>query len=171
MGVERRNFSSEMLKECLVCVFWNSYSIHSFIRVLNFALWLFKHWRWSPPILCTFHKYFFSIFQGHELRQFFLYEMLKWCLVCVICNFNCLHSSIFKLCTMLFTHWRYAYLILCTFDKYFSFWQVLNLGICMYCWVLILVLSPFLYLIICSRRWFIYLISLNSIFLLWLFTH
>ena len=34
-------------------------------------------------------------------QSFFLSEMLRGCLVCVICNSNSIHSFIFKLCLMI----------------------------------------------------------------------
>ena len=52
-------------------------------------------------LFCACFINFFSFLRGVELRHFFPSEMLRGCLVCVICNSNSIHSFIFKLCTMI----------------------------------------------------------------------
>ena len=53
--------------------------------------------------MCTFYfvhiSYTFIILRGVEL---FHPKMLRWCLVCVICNTNSFQFFIFKLCIMIF---------------------------------------------------------------------
>ena len=44
---------------------------------------------------------YFLFLMGVELRPFFPSEMLRGCLVCVICNSNSVHFFIFKLCAMI----------------------------------------------------------------------
>ena len=41
--------------------------------------------------LCTFHKYFVHFLEALNLNSF-PFKMLRWCLVCVICNSNNFHS-------------------------------------------------------------------------------
>ena len=90
---------SEMLRGCLVCVICNSDSIHSFlfkpcimiVHTLKMCTYNFVH------ILHFFKKFFMVL----NLDIFFLFKMLRWCLVCVICNSNSFHSLIFKLCIVI----------------------------------------------------------------------
>ena len=55
----------------------------------------FETGEFQPPtfdcILYTFHEYFLIYL------DIFPSKMLRWCLVCVICNSNIFHSFIFKL--------------------------------------------------------------------------
>ena len=44
---------------------------------------------------------FFFHFWGVLNLDIFYIFMLRWFMVCVICNFKCLHSFIFKLCIMI----------------------------------------------------------------------
>ena len=46
------------------------------------------------------HFMIFFSFWGAELRLF-PFKMIRWRLVCVICNSNSFHSAIFKLCIMI----------------------------------------------------------------------
>ena len=65
--------------------------------------------------LCTFYMYlvhisrilftFFRVFNS----DIFLFKMLRWCLVCLICNSNSFHSLIFKLCSYI----EHVYLLFC----------------------------------------------------------
>ena len=48
----------------------------------------------------------------------FLSKMLRWCLVCVICNSNSFRSFIFKLCIMIVHTLK-----MCTFDQYFLIFE------------------------------------------------
>ena len=52
-------------------------------------------------LYCAHFIIFFSFLTGVEHRHFSPSEMLSGCLVCVICNFNSIHSIIFKLCIMI----------------------------------------------------------------------
>ena len=87
-----------MLRGCLACVICNSNSIHSFIFKLHTMI---VH----TLKMCTSYivhiSFFFSFLTGVEHRHFSPSEMLRRCLVCVICNFNSIHSIIFKLCIMI----------------------------------------------------------------------
>ena len=49
----------------------------------------------TPPILCTFDKYFL-ISTSVELKHFFPPEMHRGCQICLICNSNNFHSFIFN---------------------------------------------------------------------------
>ena len=72
----------------------------------------------SEVLLCTFNKYFL-IFRAVELRHFFPSEMLRECLVCVICNSSSFHSFIFKLCIMIVHSLKMYTLYFYTFDNTF----------------------------------------------------
>ena len=50
--------------------------------------------------LCKFDKHFL-IFRAVDFIHFFPSEMLRGCLVGVICNSSSFHSFIFKLCIMI----------------------------------------------------------------------
>ena len=71
-----------------------------------------------PPLLCKFDKHFL-IFRAVDFRHFFPSEMLRGCLVCVICNSSSFHSFIFKLCMMIVHTLNMYTLYLCTFDNIF----------------------------------------------------
>ena len=75
--------------------------------------------------------FFFSFLRGVELRHFFPSEMLRGCLVCVICNSNSIHSFIFKLCIMIVHKLKmYVHHLFCAcFINFFTFLQVLNLDL------------------------------------------
>ena len=65
---------------------------------------------------------FFSFLTGVEHRHFSPSEMLSGCLVCVICNFNSIHSIIFKLCIMIVhTLKMCTFYIVRLFHCFFSF--------------------------------------------------
>ena len=91
---------SATLLRCLVCVICNSKSFHSF---------LFKHCIVIVHMLkmCTSYfvyiLWFFSYFLGVLKFDMFSVQNGYSCLVCVICNYNSIHSFIFKLCIM-FVH-------------------------------------------------------------------
>ena len=55
--------------------------------------------------MCTSYfvhiSWIFSHFWGVMNLDIFLSKMLRWCLGCIICNSNSLHSFIFKLCIMI----------------------------------------------------------------------
>ena len=86
------------LPKCLVSVIWNSKSIHSFLFKL--CIMIVHTLKMCTSILCTFYEYIFFIFWGLGLGHVLL-EMLRWFLVCVICNSSSFHSFIFKLCIMI----------------------------------------------------------------------
>ena len=91
-------FPSKMLRECLVCVICNSKSIHSFIfKLCIMVVHTLK--------MCTFYFMHISLiffhFWGVLNLDIFSLEMLRWYLVCVICNSKSFHSLIFKLCIMI----------------------------------------------------------------------
>ena len=88
---------SATLLGCLVCVISISKSFHSFLFKL--CIMIFTYWKCAPPILCTFHEYLI-ILEGCW-TDIFLSKMLRWCLVCVICNSNSFNFFIFKLCIMI----------------------------------------------------------------------
>ena len=104
-----------MLRGCLVCVICNSYSIHSFIfKLYIIIVHTFK--------MCPFYYTHFmniALFGGGggglNLRHFL--EMLRWFLVCVICNSKSFHSSIFKLCLMIINTLNICLPFLCKFHK------------------------------------------------------
>ena len=89
---------------------------------------MFLHWRCASSILYRFHNFFSHFWQVLNLDIFFHPQCLGGCLACAICNFNSIHSFIFKLC-ILIVHT----LKMCTsyFVKLFycfsHFWSVLNL--------------------------------------------
>ena len=66
-------------------------------------------------------RIFFSFFGVLNLDIFSL-EMLRWFLVCVICNSSRFHSFIFKLCIMI----EHVHPYLCTFDYIFLSVQIRN---------------------------------------------
>ena len=88
-----------MLRGCLACVICNSNSIHSFIFKLHSMI--VHTLRMCTSYFLHVSQFFFSFLTGDELRHFFLSEMLRGCLVCVICNSNSIHFFIFKLCIMI----------------------------------------------------------------------
>ena len=45
--------------------------------------------------------FFFIFLTGGKLRHFLTFEILRACLVCVICNSNSIHLFIFKLCILI----------------------------------------------------------------------
>ena len=92
-------FPSAALLGCLVYVICNSKSFLFFLFKLCIRI---VH----TLKMCTYYfmhisEIFFSFLRGVELRHFFPSEMLRGCLVCVICNSNRFHSLIFKLCKMI----------------------------------------------------------------------
>ena len=86
-----------MLRGFLVCVICNSNSIHSFIFILNMMIF-------HTLKMCTSHfvhiSYFLSYFWWELNLDIFPSEMLRGCLVFVICISNSIHYFIFKLCLM-----------------------------------------------------------------------
>ena len=118
-------FPSEMLRGCLVCVICNANSIHYFIFKL--CIMTVNTSKMSAFYLCTFCEYFY-ILGGLELRYFSL-EMLRWFLVCVICNSKKFHSLIVKLCIMIVHTLIMCLPFLYKFDKYFLILGLLNLDI------------------------------------------
>ena len=88
-----------MLRGCLVCVICNSNSIPSFIFKLHTMI--VHTLQMCTLLYCAHFIFFFSFLTGVEHRHFSPSEMLSGCLVCVICNFNSIHSIIFKLCIMI----------------------------------------------------------------------
>ena len=88
-----------MIRGCLVCVICNSNSNYSFIfKLYTMIVHTLK--------MCTLYfvhisYFFFSFLTGVVLRHFFSSEMLRGCLVCVICNSNSIHSLISKLCILI----------------------------------------------------------------------
>ena len=124
-GVELRHFfPCEMLRGCLVCVICNSNSIDSFIFKL--CIMIVHTLKMCTSILCTFHEYFFS-FMGVLNLDIFSSEMLRWFLVCVICNSKSFHSLIFKLCIMIVHTLNMCLSFLCKFDKHFLIFRAVEL--------------------------------------------
>ena len=74
---------SATLLGCLVCVICNSKSFHFFLFKL--CIMIIHTLNMCLPFLCKFDKHFL-IFRAVELRHFFPSEMLRGCLVCVICS-------------------------------------------------------------------------------------
>ena len=107
-------FPLEMLRWFLVCVICNSKSFHSLIFKL--CIMIVHTLNMCLSFLCKFDKHFF-IFRAVELRHFFPSEMLRGCLICVICNSSSFHSFIFKLCIMSGHTLNMYTLYLCTFDN------------------------------------------------------
>ena len=119
-----------MLRWFLVCVICNSKSFRSLIfklcimiaHTLNICL----------SFLCKFNKHFL-ILRAVELRHFPA-EMLRGCLVCVICNSSSFHSFVFKLCTILRDFKNAPFYILCLFHMlnlrmfYLSYFIILQNG-------------------------------------------
>ena len=112
---------SATLSGCLVCVIYNSKNFHFFLFKLCIMIdYILK--------MCTTYfvriSWIFSHFLGVLNLDIFPSKNAE--MVSVICNSNNFHYLIFKLCSLfpnfaywLFTHWRCAPSILCTFDKYF----------------------------------------------------
>ena len=86
-----------MLRGCLACVICNSNSIHSFIFKLHTII--VHTLKIHTFYIVQRFIFFFSVLTG--VGTFFPSEMLRGCLVCVICNSNSIHSFIFKLCIMI----------------------------------------------------------------------
>ena len=63
---------------------------------------------------------------GLELRHFSL-EMLRWFLVCVICNSKSFHSLIFKLCTMIVHTLIMGLSFMCKYNKHFLIFRAVEL--------------------------------------------
>ena len=80
------------------CVICNSKSFYSLIFKL--CIMIVHTLNMCLSFLCKFYKHFL-IFRAVELRHFFPSEMLRGCLVCVICKSSSFHSFIFKLCIMI----------------------------------------------------------------------
>ena len=100
MGVELRHFFyPKCLGGFLVCVICNSNSINSFIFKL--CIMIVHTLKMCTSYFVHISRIFSSFFGVLNLDSFFLFKMLRWCLVCVICNSNSFHSSIFKLCIMI----------------------------------------------------------------------
>ena len=57
----------------------------------------------------------------------FSLEMLRWFLVCVICNSKSFHSLIFKLCIMIVHTLTMCLSFLCEFDKHFPIFRAVEL--------------------------------------------
>ena len=49
-------------------------------------------------------------------------KILRWCMVCVICNSNSFHSVILKLCIMIVHNNENVHLLV-TFDEYFLIFE------------------------------------------------
>ena len=110
---------SATLKRYQVCVICNSKSFNSFfIQTLPNDCWHLK--------ICTSYfvhvSYYFFRFWGVLNLDIFSSEMLRGCLVCVICNSNSIHSFVFipnimivhtlKMCTFHFVHISYFFYLL-----------------------------------------------------------
>ena len=107
-------FSLEMLRWFLVCVICNSKSFHSLIFKL--CIMIVHTLNMCLSFLCKFDKHFL-IYRAVELRHSFPSEMLRGCLICVICNSSSFHSFIFKLCIMSGHTLNMYTPYLCTFDN------------------------------------------------------
>ena len=72
------------------------------------------HNDYSYIILCTLDKYL-PVFSVCCTQIFYPFEMLRGCLVCVICDSSSFHSFIFKLNMLwLLTHWKCVHPIFCS---------------------------------------------------------
>ena len=113
-----------MLRGCLVCVICNSNSIYSFtfklcimiVHTLKMCTSYFMHISWI-----FFH------FWGVLNLDCLTLEMLRWFLVCVICNTKSFHSLIFKLCIMVVHTLNMCLPYLCKFDKHFLIFRAVEL--------------------------------------------
>ena len=103
-------FSLEMLRWFLV----NSKSFHSLIFKL--CIMIVHTLNMCTSFLCTFDIF---LFLGLLNLDIFPSEMLRGCLVCVICYSSSFHSFIFKLCIMIVHTLNMYTLYLCTFDDLF----------------------------------------------------
>ena len=74
-------------------------------------------------------SFFFWGGGGLELRHFSL-EMLRWFLVCIICNSKSFYSLIFELCIMIVHTLNMCLSFLCKFDKHFPIFRCLVCVIC-----------------------------------------
>ena len=86
---------SATLLGCLVCVICNSERFHSFIFKL--CIMFIHTLKMCTFFFCAHFMNIFSYLRCVELRHF-QSNMLRWCLVCVICNSNTFHSFTFKHC-------------------------------------------------------------------------
>ena len=115
-----------MLRGFLVCVICNSISIHSFIFKLYMMIF-------HTLKMCTSHfvhiSYFLSYFWWVLNLDIFPSEMLRGCLVCVICNSNSIHYFIFKLCLMVAHTLKMCTSYFVQISFFSLFWQMLNLDI------------------------------------------
>ena len=109
-----------MLRGCLVCVICNSKNfLFFFIQTSHNDC---SHIEDVHLLYCAHFIIFFSFLMGVEHRHFSPSEMLSRCLVCVICNFNSIHSIIFKLCIMIVhTLKMCTFYIVRLFHCFFSF--------------------------------------------------
>ena len=82
-------FLIKMLR-LLFCVICNSNSFHSLLCII-----MFIHWTWAIPFLCTFDIYIF-LNSGLLNLNIIPPEMLRGCLVCLICNLSSFYIFIFK---------------------------------------------------------------------------
>ena len=82
---------------CLVCVICYSKSFHSFVFKL------YNDCSHNENVHFLFCAHFMNIFSFLGVLNFSSYpsKMLRWHLVCVICNSNSFHTFIFKLCIMI----------------------------------------------------------------------
>ena len=98
-------FPSVMLRGCLVCVICNPNSIYYFIFKLCIMI---VH----TLMMCTSYflhiSWIFFSFLGVLNLDIFSLEMLRWFLVCVICNSKSFHFVILKFALWFFIHWTCA---------------------------------------------------------------
>ena len=101
-----------MLRECLLCVICSLLYIQTLRNDCS-------HIDNVHQSFCA-HLINIFLFLGLlNLDIFFPSEMLRGCLVCVICNSSSFHSFIFKLCIMIVHTLNMYTLYLCTFDNIF----------------------------------------------------
>ena len=83
--------------------------------------------------MCTSHfvhiSYFLSYFWWELNLDIFPSEMLRGCLVFVICISNSIHYFIFKLCLMVVHTLKMCTSYFVQISFFFNFWQLLNLDI------------------------------------------
>ena len=96
-GLELRHFFCKMCRGCLVCIICNSKSLHFLlfklcIMIIHTRKYMTVHLQFCANLINIF-LYFRSV----ELKIFYPSEMLRGCLVCVICDSSSFHSFIFKL--------------------------------------------------------------------------
>ena len=117
-----------MHRGCLIYIICNSNGIYSF--VFKLCITIVNTLKMCTSYVMQISQFFFHFFFGGGgilNLDIFLFKMLRWCLVCVMCNSNSFHSLLFKLCIMIVHTLNMYTSFLCTFDKYFLIFRVVEL--------------------------------------------